>query len=392
MLESKLIVCDSNIPWHQGRYSKHHLMSHLARTNEVVFVDPEEELGAYLRREREQRKALWRRFYRPPGEQLTVFTPLRLPGRLRLGFLQRWDEPYLVGQMRSAIRPHVGRDLVLFLGNPWHVFLLDAFPQAVCTVYHCSDDFPAIFTGDFRRRFEAREQELIRRADLVVCSHPALVEKCRRYSDRVHYLEHAVDERFFRPAGEVACPEDLAEIPAPRVGFVGSLDAGLDYGLLGEAVRATPELSWVLIGPVKPEQEAEVEALAALPNVGHLGPRPWSSLPGYLWNMQVGVIPYRASSFSQARSPLKLYEYLAAGMRVVVTGAVVGGDLAEHVAVASTAEEFAAMTARAAGLPGRAEVAELLRERYTWGRRAEELGRLIADTGRRPAEESVSRG
>jgi len=303
MLEGKLIVCDSNIPWHHNRYSKHHLMAQLARSNEVVFVDPEEEPGTYLRRSRAQRGSLTRRCYRPPGEDLTVFTPLHLPGRLQLDFLQRWDEPYFVRQMRGLVRRRAGRDLILFLGNPWHVFLLDAFPDAACTVYHCSDNFLAMFEGDFRRRFEKREQDLIRRADLVVCSHPTLVEKCRQYSDRVHYLEHAVDERFFRPEGEVPCPEDLAEIPCPRVGLVGSLDGGLDYDLLREAARATPELSWALIGPVKPEAAEEVASLAALPNVWHLGPRPWKQLPEYLWNLDVGGHPLPREQFLPSPQP-----------------------------------------------------------------------------------------
>jgi glycosyltransferase involved in cell wall biosynthesis len=386
MLEGKLIICDSNIPWHHNRYSKHHLMSQLARSNEVVFVDPEEGAAAYLQRDRRQRGTLWRRYWQPAGEDLTVFTPLQFPGRLRLGFLQRWDEPYYVRQMRSVIRRHPGRDLILFIGNPWHVFLLDAFPEAACTVYHCSDNFPAMFAGDFRRRFEERERELIRRADLVVCSHATLVEKCRQYSDRVHYLEHAVDERFFRPEGEVPCPEDLAEIPRPRVGLVGSLDGGIDYDLLREAAQATADLSWVLIGPAKPEQAEEVQSLAALPNVWHLGPRPWERLPEYLWNLDVGVIPYRTSSFSQARSPLKLYEYLAAGMKVVTTNASAASEFSEHVQASQSGREFIDLTVRAASGAeadeGTGRAAARLRECHTWPHRAEELGRLVSESSR----------
>ncbi|HEY3396310.1 MAG TPA: glycosyltransferase [Armatimonadota bacterium] len=382
MLENKLIICDSNIPWHHNRYSKHHLMSQLARTNDVVFVDPAEDWIDYRRRPPEHRGTLGNRCWQPPGEALRVFTPLSVPGRRRLGFLQRWDEPNYVRQLRGVIGRYPGRELVLFIGNPWHVFLLEAFPDAAGVVYHCSDNFPALFEGDFRRRLEEREWQLIARADLVVCSHPTLVDKCRQYSDRVHYLEHAVDERFFRPAEQVACPFDLAVGRPPRVGLVGTLDAGIDYDLLREAAQATPEASWALIGPVAEPQAQTVAQLAELPNVRYLGPRPWEQLPEYLWGLQVGVIPYRRSELSQARCPLKLYEYLAAGLTVVGHGLTTPGLLEAYVRQAETETEFVGLVQEAVFLhaersAGRADQVELLSTKFTWKARAGELASLM---------------
>ena len=49
MIEGKLVICDSNVPWHGNRYSKHHLMSRLARHNDVVFMNPQMDALAYGR-------------------------------------------------------------------------------------------------------------------------------------------------------------------------------------------------------------------------------------------------------------------------------------------------------------------------------------------------------
>jgi glycosyltransferase involved in cell wall biosynthesis len=313
---------------------------------------------------------------------LRVFTPLQLPGRARAGFLRRWDEAYYTRQMRGVARRYPGRELILFLGNPWHVFLLDAFPEAACTVYHCSDNFPAMFHGEFRRRFEEREQELIRRADLVVCSHPSLVEKCRQYSDRVHYLEHAVDERFFRPEdGAGPCPADLSPAPRPRAGFLGSLDHLLDYDLLERVAAQNPGLSLVLIGPVAAGVAEAVGRLAARDNVYLLGPRPWAALPGYLWHLDAGLMPWVRSEWMQGASPLKLFEYLAAGLPVVSTPLQVAERVAPFVRWADTPEEFAAGILREAagtaeGTDRRAQLA-VVREHYTWSQRAEEFSSLV---------------
>lgn len=381
MLEGKLIICDSNIPWHHNRYSKHHLMSRLARTNDVVFMDPEEEWGAYLRRPRGQRGSLARRTWQPEGEDLTVFTPLWLPGRARADFVRRWDEPYLVRQVRRVVRRHAGQDLILFLGNAWHVFLLDAFPEAACTIYHCSDNFPAMFEGDFRRRFEEREEEMVRRADLVVCPNPLLVEKCRSIGGNACCLEHAVDERVLRPMGIAppAIPDELAGLPRPLIGLVAWIDHIIDYDLLREVARRLPYASLVLVGPVSESCRPDLDQLLECGNVKWLGPRPWTQIPEYLWSLDVGIIPFRVNAVTSGGSPLKLFEYLAAGLPVVSTCAPLAERLAPYVAVAADADGFADAVAEAAR-EGRGRMAPrvaLIRDEYTWDRRVEELSEAI---------------
>jgi glycosyltransferase involved in cell wall biosynthesis len=76
-----------------------------------------------------------------------------------------------------------------------------------------------------------------------------------------------------------------------------------------------PEWSIVLVGP------ATMEARGALPdaNIHVLGRRPYADLPRYLAGFDCCLIPFRASPLTAAVSPVKLYEYLAAGKPVVST-------------------------------------------------------------------------
>ena len=55
------------------------------------------------------------------------------------------------------------------------------------------------------------------------------------------------------------------------------------------------------------------------PNVKWLGPRPYAALPRYLRRFDVATIPFAINPITISTSPLKLFEYFAAGKPVVTT-------------------------------------------------------------------------
>ncbi|HSS29711.1 MAG TPA: glycosyltransferase, partial [Nitrospiraceae bacterium] len=65
--------------------------------------------------------------------------------------------------------------------------------------------------------------------------------------------------------------------------------------------------------------QTDLSMLAGLSNVHLLGQQPYSSLPAYCRGFDVGVIPFRMNELTLRVNPLKLREYLAAGLPVVST-------------------------------------------------------------------------
>src|SRR5262249_35493295 len=104
-----------------------------------------------------------------------------------------------------------------------------------------------------------------------------------------------------------------------------------------------------------------VAALAARPNVLLAGRRPYAELPGWCRGFSVGTLPFVVNELTRNANPLKLREYLAAGLPVVST------DIPESRALerlcpdgleVATGEAFVAATcarARAADAGPRAE-------------------------------------
>ena len=85
--------------------------------------------------------------------------------------------------------------------------------------------------------------------------------------------------------------------------------------LLVALAKARPQWSWVYVGP----HQTDVTALAALPNVHLLGPRPHDQLARHIRQFDACTIPYTRSVYTDTVVPTKLNEYLAMGKPVVST-------------------------------------------------------------------------
>jgi glycosyltransferase involved in cell wall biosynthesis len=325
-LQGRDIVCVGFADWDTELWTnQHHLMSRLARENRVLFV---ESLG--LRRPQLAGRDLariWRRLRRglgPPREVdgLYVLSPLVLPlhGSRVARALNARLLPALV---RRAARRLGMRRPILWGYVPQAELLVEALDPSL-VVYHCVDDIAAqerIDTASFRAS-EARYAAL---ADLVLASAPALARRLRTISDNVLDAPNVADTELFSRAllRDAAHPPDhgMAALPAPRIVFTGAIVAiKLDIDLLVELARLRPSWSFALVGPVGPgDPRTDVSALAAEPNIHLLGRRTYAQLPAVLRAADVGLIPYARNELTESIFPMKVYEYLAAGLPAIST-------------------------------------------------------------------------
>jgi glycosyltransferase involved in cell wall biosynthesis len=345
-LQGRDIVCVGFADWDTDlQTNQHHLMRRLARENRVLFV---ESLG--LRRPQLAGRDLKRIAKRLRNglrgararDGLHVISPLVLPlhGNPLARRLNRW---LLSALVRRAARRLDMRRPILWAYVPQAEVLLDALaPELV--VYHCVDDIaaqPGIDAAGFR----ASETRFAKRANLVLASAPALAERLRTISDHVLYAPNVADTELFATAlNDGPLDPAMAELPTPRIVFTGAVvTTKLDMGLLVELARARPRWSFALVGPVGPgDPRADVSALAAEPNIHLLGGRPYEQLPRVLRAADAGIIPYARNELTNGIFPMKVYEYLAAGLPVVATPLPSLADV-EEVASAADAPGIASL-------------------------------------------------
>jgi glycosyltransferase involved in cell wall biosynthesis len=351
-LAGRDVVCVGFNDWDNDVWTnQHHLMSRLAAAGtRVLFIEslglrrPDLGSGRDLRRIRRR----LRRGLAPPRQAggVTVLSPLVAPLHSSAA-IRAFNAWLLRTQVGRASRRLDIRAPILWGYVPQAEVLIDVL-SPVRVVYHCVDDIAAQ-EGIDAASFAAAERRFAGRADLVIASSPALAERMRGLSGHVLYAPNVADTTLFASALE-AGPVDpqLSALPKPRLVFVGAIaEKKLDFDLLGALADTRPDWTLALVGPVGlGDPGTDVSALAARPNVHLLGARAQAVLPEVLRGAAVGLIPYQRSRLTDSIFPMKVYEYLAAGLPVVATGlpALAG---VEGVALVGSVESTVAAIERA---------------------------------------------
>ena len=240
-------------------------------------------------------------------------------------------------------------------------------------VYDCIDHL-GVFPYP-RRDLERRHRLALDCAEAVFAvSRPLLAEVAVRRPDAV-YLPNGVEySRFQSP-----------RVPPPGFGrppialYTGAFARWFDFEMLARVAAANRAWTFDLYGEFL-EGRFEETPLSKEGNVRFAGPRPNVEMPGVLASGDVGLIPFRVSAETAAVSPVKLFEYFAAGLPVVSSPIPEAAAFPE-VAIASTAEEWTAALDEAQKRAGDQEFGERLRaiaRENDWSRRAATiLDRLV---------------
>jgi teichuronic acid biosynthesis glycosyltransferase TuaH len=365
-----LVVLGGTAHWGELRLAEHHVARHLTRYAQVLFVDPPIS-PMTVRRRPALAPLLTDRSLRTVADGLHVLTPVVLPGKDRPGVIRATD-----WQTRRAIAAAVRRlasplaGVVLTLPQR---FLFDRRLPGT-RVYWAKDDHTsgAGLYGLSPRLIERVEARLVHHADrFLVCSE----ELATAWADRgVHatVFPNGCDVEHFSSAQTSS--RQGTRVPAAI--YVGTLAERIDTSLL-EAV-ADHGVKVLLVGGQRATSSwSDGVRLLDHPNVEHVGHRPYEELPAYLGTAAVGLVPYRTDGYNRRSFPLKILEYLAAGLPVVSSDLPAARWLGTpHVHIARDSRHFAQLVAAASlrkDTPEARAQRMLYARQHDWSERAARL-------------------
>jgi hypothetical protein len=219
--------------------------------------------------------------------------------------------------------------LALIMTYPHYLYLRDQVRPDI-QVYFNVDDYSQYWPR-FADRVNELERQAVREADLTVCVSRLRCDQLRasvpEAAGKIRHLPHGTPTSTLgefpqeRPAPP---PEDLAGLPRPLLGYVGSLEDRVDWALLSRVADAFPQASIVLIGKLRRRRPepwfAECRRCLSRPNVHYLGWRPQEAIGRYNRSFDICLIPYRTDHpFNVVCSPTKIMDYMGTGRPIVST-------------------------------------------------------------------------
>jgi len=372
------IACLSSLAWHGRPTSRHHLASILAEENAVLFVDPPRSVG---------RTGLHRSHMTEDGPLVRLTPAPHLPygGQVRVKLTTGANQRSYSRSVRSALRRLEWSDPIIW--NVFPVYSAARFcgrVRASLQFVHMTDslwDYPW-----YGQTYESALLRCLERSEFAIGSSPIMAERLARYGKPTHVLEHGVDVDLYRPAAErsVAPVSPMGDRRRPRIGLVGSIDHRLDVDLVAGLAGIG---SVTLVGPIAggatslPRRDLARLESAGCRFEGEVTPE---QSVAWMAGFDVAVLPYRVDELVRASNPLKLLDYLAAGLPVVSVDIPAARAHLPHLRVAGSPQSFLEKTTAAFEESADPEMETTRRaerlawaEQNSWRRRALELSGLI---------------
>ena len=306
-----------------------------------------------------------------------------------LGRLQTLLKPIVRGRIVGALGRRPELLLVFF---PTQAPVAAAFPDAR-VVYVVLDDY--LHYGWPEPLVRRYEQEIVARADLVVCVSRALAEKLTAEISlarkTVVVSPNALPAAWIpttAPRKPDVLPKPVSDLPRPVAGVIGMLANRIRWDWITRAVDRVPQLTWLFVGPVgdlDPRNRALVDGLRSKPACHFLGRQPYERLREFLAALDLAVLAYSDHDVNPFASPVRFFSHLPFYAPIIASRGCRQLEEFEHlITLCRTSEEFVA--AIEAGVRcGCDDPVRTFRWRaahaHTWEARAEDLVNVMRERG-----------
>lgn len=350
MIKNQQLICISSTTWF-GYYTKStvQILERLAASNQVLFIEYphtwkdivmtflKKQHGPQIARMLGLSKRLTSITTASGTQVFNLVTPPALPvyflkNEKLYNWLFRYNSAiYLKAVRKAAKQIRFDQPIVITAYHPIYGNALIRKLNEKLHIYYCFDAVESWFYGE--RIFEI-ERQFIRQVDGIITTSDQLQDEKSKLNSRCFTVKNGVDFNLFAPH----IRKEIASRERKKIGYIGSLDHRFDIDLVEYVIQNATgydfEFTGALLNPrVK-------ERLSTYPNVSFFNPVDANAVPALLASYDAGMIPYLQNEANRNIYPLKINEYLAVGVPLVMSRFAILPEFDNMVSSAADKNEF----------------------------------------------------
>jgi len=349
MIKGETIICISNTSWF-GNYAKStiQILERLASENNVIFVEYPYTIKDILSTLKGKQNApikhmlgLKNRIHQIETNFGTKVWNIVIPPGLPLYFLKNESVfnfffkfntfIYLRTLKKAFLKFGIENPIVITAYNPFYGLSLLGKLKEKTHIYYCYD---GVESGFFGKRIFDYENNFSKRVEAIITTSDFLNTEKLKLNPNSYVVKNGVDFPVF----EKFAKKKVFTRERKKVGFIGSLDPRFDIETVEIAVKELPHFDFEFTGDMR--NETLKAQLSLFPNVSFSNPIKPNEVPELLATYDVGIIPYIANEVNKNIYPLKINEFLAVGVPVVMTAFADLPDFEGLVSVSANKTDF----------------------------------------------------
>jgi len=281
------------------------------------------------------------------NQKIYIYTPLIFI-HFKIGFKFKFFRKlnkllYNWSMRRLIIREKLGNNILSCVYCPEFIDFIN-FSDKLKIIYDCYDEYLLSSEDKFQNYLVKAENELISKSFVVFTTSINLQKKAKTNNINSYFIPNAAKINLFKKAyvENLKIPDDLKLIKKPIIGYIGVFRNWMDFELLKFIIEEHQNKSFVFVGNWLKNVTDTVEMFDNYKNVFFLGQKQISQIPAYLKYIDITMIPNKMNKFNKNVLPYKLYEYMAAGKKIISTNT--SQDMkdfySDYIQVANTKEQF----------------------------------------------------
>ena len=329
MIEGKNIICISQTTWH-GEFTKStvQLLSLLAEKNTVVFIEYpftiKDVVMSLLGKQKAQVARMMgfkKRIVNEKTNNGAVVKHLVMPPVLPVDFIKNesiFKKVFSINafiyknQLRQTIKKlKLDNPIIITAYNPMYGLPMIGELKEFLNVYYCYDGMD---TQRHQSRIYNIEQQFCMQVDGIITTSDYLNTEKKQLNPQSEVVKNGVDFKIFVPHAKKVVSSSSA---IKKVGYIGTLDFRFDIDIMEHAIKELPQVLFEFTGYLLNQNIKE--RLSKYENVIFFKSVKAHDVPALLSKYDLGIIPYKMDEVNKNIYPLKINEYLAVGVPVVMT-------------------------------------------------------------------------